>query len=185
MGNKTGYRKFQVCLLGSSRADPVLGEQAYAIGRFIGEKGWILLNGGRIGVMEYSSKGCAEAGGISVGILPYDEIDRANPYTAVSIPTGIGWARNSITAIAGDVIILLGGESGTLCELTYAWQAKKKILACSWVEGVSKQFAGKKLDSKHTGDPEYRIIDCPSFDILKQNLINLHNEYLKKKSGTM
>lgn len=143
-------RKFQVTIIGSSDANEIECKTAFELGYYIAKKGWVLINGGRTGVMEASSKGSYEAGGISIGILPGDYIDGGNSYSTISIPTTIGFARNCITVASADVVIVVGGKTGSLCELTYAWQYGKKIIACSWIEGVSKEYAGKILDNKQS-----------------------------------
>lgn len=141
-------RKFQVTVIGSSDASDIEYDVAYKIGYFIGKNGWVLINGGRSGVMEASSKGAYDANGINVGILPDVYIDAGNSYLTISIPTSIGFARNCITVAAADVVVVVGGKSGTLCELTYAWQYNKDIICCSWIDGVSKDYAGKFVDDK-------------------------------------
>jgi len=148
MGNSKKARKFQVTIIGSSDSTDEQYKTAYEIASYIAKKGWVLINGGRTGVMEASSKGVYENNGISVAILPYDSIDSGNRYSTISIPTTIGFARNCITVASADCVVIVGGKSGTLCELTFAWQYNKKIISCAWIEGVSKDYAGKKLDDK-------------------------------------
>jgi uncharacterized protein (TIGR00725 family) len=62
------------------------------------------------------------------------------------IPTGIGFARNYTNALSADVIVAVGGGSGTLCEMSYGWQYQKPMIACSFIEGYSREFAGRKMD---------------------------------------
>jgi uncharacterized protein (TIGR00725 family) len=141
-------RKFQVTIIGSSDASKSEYDTAYQLGYFIGKNNWILINGGRTGVMEASSKGAYDANGICVAILPGDFIDSGNIYSTISIPTTIGYARNCITVASADVVVVVGGKSGTLCELTYAWQYNKPIICCSWIDGVSKNYAAVCIDDK-------------------------------------
>ncbi|MCR4421372.1 MAG: TIGR00725 family protein [Spirochaetales bacterium] len=143
-------RKFQVTIIGSSEASHLEYDTAYKLGYFIGKNNWVLINGGRTGVMEASSKGAYDAKGICVAILPGELIDSGNIYSTISIPTTIGYARNCITVASGDVIVIVGGKSGTLCELTYAWQYNKPIICCSWIDGVSKDYAGVFVDDKRS-----------------------------------
>lgn len=160
-------RKFQISIIGSSVCSEEIKNEAYKIGYIIGKKGFVLINGGRTGVMEAVSKGCIDGGGLVVGILPDSEFNKDNGFCSIVIPTGIGYARNIITALAGDIIIVISGEAGTLCELSYAWNFKKNIIACSWIDGVSKQYAGKILDKKFINiDPDYKIIDAKNLEEL-------------------
>mgnify|MGYP001203914434 CR=1 FL=1 len=141
-------RKFQVTVIGSNEASSIEYDTAYKVGSFIAKNGWILINGGRSGVMEASSKGANDSGGIAVAILPDSFLDEANIYSSIVIPTTIGFARNCITVASADVVVVIGGKSGTLSELTFAWQYNKPIIACGWIDGISKDYAGKILDDK-------------------------------------
>jgi len=106
----------QILVIGASDDVDYLDE-SYRIGRFIAMNGWVLMNGGRGGIMEAASRGACEAGGVVVGILPGSEFSEANRYCTVVIPTGIGLARNSINVLAADMIIAIGGKAGTFSEL--------------------------------------------------------------------
>ena len=169
-------RKFQVAVLGSSEANKEEIEVAYQVGKFIGENNWILINGGRTGVMEASAKGCLEVKGISVGILPSANFEEGNNYLSIVIPTSIGFSRNVITAISGDICIIIGGSSGTLTELAYAWNYGKKIICAAWVKGVSKDYAGKKLDYRR----DYYIERAGDIDELKKIILQHYNLWAKK-----
>jgi len=143
-------RKFQVTVIGASD-DTVNFDAAYKIGSFIGENKYTLISGGRGGIMEAVSRGALEAGGLTIGILPGETDEEANPYTSVVIPTGIGYARNSMNVLAGDVIIALGGKAGTLSELAYAWHYGKTIIACTFCSGWSSDVAGHPPDDRNSG----------------------------------
>ncbi|MCX8059424.1 MAG: TIGR00725 family protein [Spirochaetes bacterium] len=172
-------KKFQVSLIGSSLCSEDVKNEAYKIGYIIGKKGFVLINGGRSGVMEGSAKGCIDAGGLVVGILPDYQFGSDNGYCSIVIPTGIGFARNIITAISGDIIIVVAGEAGTLCELSYSWIFKKVIICCSWIDGVSKDFAGKILDNKFIKeDPNYKIIDAKNLEDLEKYLDYYYSKFL-------
>ncbi|MFN3411992.1 MAG: TIGR00725 family protein [Exilispira sp.] len=168
-------RKFQVSIIGSSNATKVENDLSYDLGCFIGGKGWVLINGGRTGVMEASSRGCYDANGISVAILPFDSIDAVNIYSTISIATTIGYARNCITVASADVVVVVGGKSGTLCELTYAWQYNKPIICCSWIDGVSKNFAGICIDDKRV-EPTIR---AENIDEVYSLLNNFYKNFIK------
>lgn len=140
------HRKRQVVIIGDSAEFPEKNQAAHQIGRFIAKKRWVLINGGRGGVMQASSEGAFQENGTVVAIIPDTELDQANPYASIVIPSGIGFARNYTNALSGDVIVVIGGGTGTLCELSYAWQANKPIIACSFIDGCSKDYAGKKMD---------------------------------------
>ena len=78
-------RHVQIAVIGSSGITEY-HEEARIIGAFIAENGWILINGGRDGIMEASAKGAAERGGIVIGIHPGGSLDEANPYCSRDWP---------------------------------------------------------------------------------------------------
>lgn len=97
-----------------------------------------MLCGGRGGVMEAVSKGCAEAGGTVVGILPGTDRSDGNRRLSVAVATGLGELRNGVVARSVDAVIAVGGAYGTLSEIAFALQAGKSVFALhSWeIEGV-------------------------------------------------
>ena len=144
-----------ISVCGASRIiDDTITEIARAVGAGIMRAGCTLVCGGRDGVMEAACRGAAEAraagatGGLIVGILPGDRKQDANPWCDVVIPTGLGYARNSIVVLAGDVTILIGGGSGTLSEAAYAWQFGKPVVAVVPSGGWAAALAGQTLDDR-------------------------------------
>lgn len=119
-------------------------EKEYALaeelGAAIASNKWVLLCGGRMGIMEAVSKGCSEAGGTVIGIMPGTDSLDANPYVKIPIATGIGLARNEILACACHVAVAVGGRYGTLSEIGHALQYGKMVIGLgSWdIEGVIK-----------------------------------------------
>jgi uncharacterized protein (TIGR00725 family) len=143
-------RKKQVVVIGSSDdADNI--DDAYLIGKFIAEQGWVLVSGGRGGVMEAASRGAAEHSGIVIGILPDEDLDASNRYCSVVIPTGIGYARNAVNVLSGDAVVAIGGKAGTLTELTYAWMYGKPVVCCTFAEGWSARFSSFRVDDRTGG----------------------------------
>ena len=125
---------FLIGVIGSSAEEEELNGLAYEVGRLIAKRGAVLLCGGLGGVMENACRGAKEAGGLTVGIIPGESKDDANPYVDIPIVTGIGKARNMIIARTADAIIAVGGRYGTLSEIAYALHFGKKVFALrSWV----------------------------------------------------
>ncbi|HMK84083.1 MAG TPA: TIGR00725 family protein, partial [Candidatus Bathyarchaeia archaeon] len=93
-------RQKQILVIGFGKDHCSLGayQSAYKIGLEIAKRSGILLTGGLGGVMEAASRGAKEAGGLVVGIIPQDNKADANSYCDVVIATGIGLARDFITA---------------------------------------------------------------------------------------
>ena len=130
---------------------PKYSTEAYEIGNYIARKRWVLITGGKDGIMKDVSRGAADADGIVIGILPGDDFSEANLYCNIIIPTGIGYARNIINILSSDALIAIGGKAGTLSALAYAWQFGKPVILCTFAEGWSSQLStmhGGKIDSR-------------------------------------
>lgn len=138
----------QVAIIGDADASLAAEAFAEALGAAIGRRGWALVSGGREGVMGAASRGCREAGGIVVGILPTADDSAGNEHCQVLLPTGMGWTRNSLTALAGDAVVAIGGRAGTLTEIAYAWSYGKPILAATGLGGWSERLAGQAIDDR-------------------------------------
>ncbi len=83
--------------------------------------------------MEGACQGAVEARGLTIGILPGDRREDANPWVRVAIPTGIGDARNALVAVAGSGAIAIGGEVGTLAEIALALRRGLPVVSLgSW-----------------------------------------------------
>ncbi len=147
-------KKTQIVVIGSAD-DTQHYSVAYQIGSFIAKNGWVLITGGRTGVMEAASKGAHEHGGIVVGILPFDSFNGANEYCHIIIPTGIGFARNSMNVLSADVVISIGGKAGTLTELAYAWHYGKPIISCVFTGGWSTRIVDQPIDDRDNGGRIY------------------------------
>ncbi|MCU0848164.1 MAG: TIGR00725 family protein [Spirochaetes bacterium] len=158
-------RKRQVVIIGSS-SDSGHMEEAYQIGRRVAEMGCVLISGGRGGIMSAASRGARECGGITVGILPSEEMDEANEFCSIVIPTGIGYARNSMNILSGDIIIAMEGGAGTLTELAYAWQYGKTVICCTFCGGWSRIFAEISPDQRAGS----RLLTAASLDQVYEHL---------------
>ncbi len=128
----------QVAVIGSSQATEMEYEVAYRLGRIIALHGWVVVSGGRTGVMEAVSKGAAEEGGLTVGILTTYTGEDANPYVKVRVNTGMSWNRNPIVVASGEFVVAVGGRYGTLTEIGYALVLGKTVIGFRThsVEGV-------------------------------------------------
>jgi uncharacterized protein (TIGR00725 family) len=101
---------------------------ALAAGRIIADSGYVLVTGGRGGIMEAAAIGATEQGGEVVAITPMDE-DAVGPATLV-IATGMPpTSRNVITASACDAMVALPGSHGTWQEMAVALERGVPVLA--------------------------------------------------------
>ena len=119
----------QIVVIGSSKATKELKTTAYNVGQEIAKRGYILVCGGRDGIMEAACKGAKDNNGLTVGITPEIHPNGGNKYLDLIIPSGINFSRNYIVQNSGSVIIMVGGSYGTLSELAYALLFKRKVIA--------------------------------------------------------
>lgn len=125
-------------VIGGAVCDEQAYETAYEVGRLIAKNNFVLMCGGFGGVMEAASKGARSEGGLTIGILPSDNAEDANPYIDIPVVTGMGIARNVIIVRSSDAIIAVDGKYGTLSEIAYALQLDKKVFGIdTWdISGV-------------------------------------------------
>ncbi len=145
-------RRPLIAVFGAASPPASLLPHAEAVGRALVQAGCRVLTGGRMGVMEAVSKGARTApgafDGCVVAMLPGLDASEANEWADIVIPTGIGLARNALVAASGDAVIAIGGGSGTLSEIAYAWQFGKPVIALDVGEGWSSRLAGLQLDHR-------------------------------------
>lgn len=109
-----------IAVVGPADAPPHVLADAAAVGRLLAERGDIVLTGGLGGVMEAACRGAAEAGGLTVGLLPGLDRADAKPYVRVALPTGLGEMRNALLVRAVDAVVAVGCSWGTLSEIALA-----------------------------------------------------------------
>jgi uncharacterized protein (TIGR00725 family) len=142
------------------------------LGQQIATKDRTFVCGGLGGLMEAVCKGVKQSpntfNGQTVGILPDDTADNANPFIDTAIPTGAGIARNIIIVRTADIIIAAGGGAGTLSEIAFAWQLEKKVLCVTLFEGWAKELAGRNIDDRQNG----LLVPVKSIDEIIKHLDN-------------
>jgi uncharacterized protein (TIGR00725 family) len=127
-----------VAVCGASEATRSQLDAAREVGKLLAESGAIVINGGLGGVSDAASEGAARAGGTVVGILPGVDRDGANPHLTISLPTGMGQARNVLIVTAAESVIAIGEGWGTLSEVATARRLGRSVVALdSWsVKGL-------------------------------------------------
>jgi uncharacterized protein (TIGR00725 family) len=121
--------KAPVGVVGPRAATAAQLATAEALGAGLARLGLTVLCGGREGVMEAVCRGVADAGGVSLGLLPDDTWTAANPYVTLPLATGLGVARNAVIARAAVCLIAVGGGYGTVSEIAFALQFGRPVLA--------------------------------------------------------
>ena len=116
-------KKRFIAVIGGKQPSPQEAELAEEVGRKLAIKGAILVCGGLGGVMEAACQGAQSEGGVTIGILPGESRQAANPYVQIPIVTGIGYARNLAVVKSAQAVIAIGGSYGTLSEISHALQS--------------------------------------------------------------
>jgi uncharacterized protein (TIGR00730 family) len=93
-------------------------EDARAVGKLFGERGWAVVTGGGGGVMEGANRGAQEGGGLSVGfniVLPHEQAP--NPYVDIGYTFAHFYARKVCFVRPSEGFVIFPGGFGTLDEL--------------------------------------------------------------------
>ncbi len=145
-------RRFIAAVIGSAHATAEEERVAGALGAAVIAGGFRLVTGGLDGVMLAASRGAREAAGYQsgdvIGVLPSYEAASANPYVDIPICTGLNHARNLIVVATADVVLVVGGWSGTLSEMALAWQIGRPVIAVQTTTGWGGRLAGAPLDER-------------------------------------
>lgn len=117
-----------IAVIGASQASTEGTLLAEQVGALLAQHGALLVCGGLGGIMAAASRGCAEAGGDVIGILPGADAETANPHVTIPIVTNVGHARNVIIAHTAQALIAIEGEYGTLSEMAIGLKLGKRVV---------------------------------------------------------
>jgi uncharacterized protein (TIGR00725 family) len=117
-----------------------------AIGAGLATMGFVVICGGRGGVMEAVCKGAATAGGMTIGMLPESDDSLANRHVRIAIATGIGEARNALIARAALCLVAVGNSFGTLSEVALGRQFGKLVIG---LEGAPQVDGVRHMPGPH------------------------------------
>jgi uncharacterized protein (TIGR00725 family) len=112
-----------IAVIGGGSCNRGEAKLAEEVGRELAKHGAALVCGGLGGVMEAACKGANAEGGTTIGVLPGDNRNTANPYVSIPIVTNLGYARNVAVVKSGQAVIAVGGNYGTLSEISHALQS--------------------------------------------------------------
>jgi hypothetical protein len=118
----TSKKKF-IAVIGGSEPSAEEARMAEKVGRELAKRDAILVCGGLGGVMEAACRGAQSEGGLTIGILPGESRQAANPYIQIPIVTGMSYARNVVVVKSAQAVIAIGGSYGTLSEISHALQS--------------------------------------------------------------
>jgi hypothetical protein len=128
----------QVSVVGSGGEHEATAEE---VGRLLAEGGATVVTGGLGEVMAAAARGAKAAGGTTIGILPGETRQAANPWLDHVVVTGIGHGRNLAVVASGDAVIAVGGRYGTLAEIGFALTLGRPVVVLEpgWeVEGTQR-----------------------------------------------
>ena len=150
-------KKLQIGVMGSAE-DLNYGKEALEcakeIGKEIAKSNNILVYGAE---KEYSSlstnaaKEASKYGGITVGVTPGKKKNIYGDFRpTILIPCGLemGGGREFTLVLSCDVIIAIGGGSGTLTEMAIAYQANIPIVSLNQFDGWAKEMSNKYFDDR-------------------------------------
>ncbi len=150
-------KRIQIGIMGSAEDLNYSKESlkfAKELGRLIAKSGNILVYGAE---KEYSSLSTNTAievsknNGITVGICPGKKKKIYGDFLpTILIPCGleIGGGREFTLVLSCDVIIAIGGGSGTLTEMAIAYQAGIPIITIDKFNGWAKKLSNKYFDDR-------------------------------------
>ena len=162
--------KICISVIGANNPTEDDAKLAREVGREIAKRGAVLICGGLSGVMLESAKGAKDVGGITVGILPREEPETANPFIDIPIVTGLGHARNVIVAYSGNAVIAVGGKLGTLSEIVFALLKEKPVIGINtWQLEESRTYDNNIIPAKSAKEAVNK-----AFDLIR-NGVHLRN----------
>lgn len=159
MENNT-KRKLQIGIMGSA-ADLKYSKKAEKIakeiGKLVAQSGNILVYGAEkdcCSLSTLAAKSAKDNGGMTLGVTygKTKECWGGEEFMPTAIiPSGMdrGGGREFTLVLSCDVIISLGGGSGTLNEMVVAYQANIPIVTYKNIDGWAKKLAGKFIDNRN------------------------------------
>ena len=150
-------KKIQIGVMGSAEdlnySKEAL-ECAKEIGKEIAKSGNILVYGAEKEYSSLSTNAAMEASkynGITVGVTPGKKKDIYGEFRpTIIVPCGLemGGGREFTLVLSCDVIIAIGGGSGTLTEMAIAYQAGIPIVTINKFPGWAKEMSNKYFDER-------------------------------------
>jgi len=161
---RTGLQ-IRVGVMGSADpiVEPELQAACHSLGRSLAELGCCLLTGACAGLPHQTVLGASSSGGHVIGISPaaslHEHVEKfASPYREydVMVFTGLGlMGRELINIYSSDIVIVVGGRSGTLGEFAIAYEHGKLIGVLTGTGGITSSLpvletglAGKKTGAE-------------------------------------
>ena len=153
-------KKRFIAVIGGSECTSQEAKLAEKVGRELARQGAILICGGLGGIMKAACKGASSEGGMTIGILPGDSREAANPYVQIPIVTNLGEARNVIVVKTAQVVIAIGGGYGTLSEIGHALKNGIPVVGLNtWQVSRNNIPEGSIIPAKDPADAAHKAIN--------------------------
>lgn len=117
-----------IAVVGGGEVDDDLVAFGRAVGRGLAEAGVVVVCGGLGDILGAVLRGVADGGGLSLALLPGHDREGMLFEATVSVPTGLGEARNVLISRSCQAMIAVGGGYGTLSEMALAARAGVPII---------------------------------------------------------
>jgi len=117
-----------IAVIGGGQCTNEEATVAEVVGKELAKRGATLVCGGLTGIMEAACRGAASESGLTIGILPGDDPNTANPYVKIPIATGVGFARNIAVVKSAHAVIAIDGDYGTLTEIAFALKSEIPVI---------------------------------------------------------
>ena len=181
----------KIGVMGSATGELAAAQLATAreLGRAIASRGCLLITGGCPGLPLEAARGAKAAGGFVLGISPGLSLDEHvgkydSPTEAhdVLIYTGSGlMGREVVNIRSSDIVVLIGGRSGTLGELAIAYDEGKLIGVVTGTGGVSDM--AREILSTCKKDTGARVVYNADPQALLEQLMEVYTaEHFRRPS---
>ncbi len=149
-------------------------KNAYKLGQLIAQESWVLLTGGRnMGVMDAASRGAKSSNGLTIGILPGNNLDGISEAVDIPIITDMGNSRNNINVLSCDVVIACGMGAGTASEVALSIKNNKTVILlnnCSESQAFFVSLSPEQIFVVNT--PEAAIKTIKKIGFRQQSIFN-------------
>ena len=120
-------------------------ERCKELGRAIADAGCAILTGGCPGLPHYAIIGCKQNGGLTIGVSPALSLNQhvkqygsPTDHIDIMIYTGAGLMGREVVGVRScDIILIVGGRSGTLGEFSIAYDEGRSIGVLTGTGGVA------------------------------------------------
>ncbi len=151
---------------GPQSEDPSARAKATELGREIGRRGYIFINGACPGLPNDALLGAQEFHAFTVGISPaFSEYEHVNEYMSphthdMIVYTGMGFMERDIINIrSSDAVVIVGGGIGSLNEFTIAYEEGRPIGIVTGSGGISNSIPHIVQELCRREMPENLVMD--------------------------